>query len=152
MANDEGISQLIQEYRTDIQKLSKYIPWLETKTGNDVESNYNAGGEGGHTVSFPVFDSTLLAFVRDAQETVMMNENYVYTYSRNGFKTSADELAFINNATIKDIQALGDILSKYVLMGRYKSRMWTEGVQNRIFIEVLLKLKYLVEFWDKPLA
>ena len=152
MAAGDGIEELVASYRADIQKLCKYIPWFETKTGADAMSIYNANKTGGNTVTFPVYDSTLLSFVKEAQETVMMNENYVYTYSRNGLKNAEDELRFIQNATIKDITALGDILSKYVLMGRYKAKMWSEGVENHVFIEVLEKLKYLVEFWDKPLA
>lgn len=152
MAREEGMETLVMAYREDVAKLCKYLPYFETKRAKDVESQYQADATGGHTVAFPVYDATLMRFVQEASETVLMNDNYVYTYSKHGLKTVQDELAFIERATIKEIEALGDILSKYVKVGMYKSRMWTEAVDNHIFVEVLLKLKYLIEFWDKPLA
>lgn len=81
-----------------------------------------------------------------------MNRNYVYTYSRNHLRTVQDEQSFIDKATIRNMRELSDILSKYVLLGMTKSVVWREGVENRIFLNVLTKMKDLVEFWDKPLA
>ena len=144
--------ETIQHYKEDIVKLSKYIPWLETKSGRDVSSTYSGEGIEGHSISFPVYDGTLLAFVKEAQNTTFMNRNYVYTYSRNRIKTVQDEKSFIDRATIQNMQGLGDILSKYIMLGMTKASVWTEGVETRIFLDVITKMKELVEFWDKPLA
>lgn len=144
--------ELIQKYRNDIEKLAGYIPWLESKSGKDVTSTFSGEGIAERSVTFPVYDSTLLAFVREAKATAFMNKNYVYTYSRNRIRTPQDEQSFIDRATIKELHELGDILSKYILLGMTKSRVWTEGVENRIFLQVITKMKELVEFWDKPLA
>lgn len=149
MEDVKGTEEIIKTYREDVTKLSRYIPWLETKSGGDVVSSYRAEQS---TFSFPVYDGTLMSFVREAQTTKLMNRNYRYTYSRNHIKTAKDELGIIRTATIKEFGVLCDILSKYVLSGMTRAQVWREGIENRIFLEVLLKLKELIEFWDKPLA
>ena len=45
---------------------------------------------------------------------------------------------------------LGDILSKYVLKGDVKGAIWAEGVQNGVYLALLLKLKELMEI-SRPL-
>ena len=144
--------ELIQLYGRDVARLSRYIPWLETKSGKDVSSTFSGEGIAEHSVTFPVYDGTLLAFVKEAKATALMNRNYIYTYSKNRMKTVQDEKSFIDRATIQNMKELGDILSKYILQGMTKSRVWTEGVENRVFLEVVMKMKELVEFWDKPFA
>lgn len=32
-----------------------------------------------------------------------------------------------------------------------KGKMWTEAVYNRIFLNVVRKMKENLEFWDKPM-
>ena len=93
-----------------------------------------------------------MSFIKEAKNTGLMNRNYVYTYSRNHLRTVQDEQSFIDKATIRNMRELSDILSKYVLLGMTKSVVWREGVENRIFLNVITKMKDLVEFWDKPLA
>lgn len=149
MEDIKGTEEIIKAYREDVAKLSRYISWLETKSGSDVMSSYCADQS---TFSFPVFDGTLMSFVKEAQATKLMNRNYRYTYSRNHIKTAKDELSLIRTASIKDFGMLCDILSKYVLGGMTKAQVWREGVENRIFLEVIVKLKELIEFWDRPLA
>lgn len=144
--NDE----IINAYRDDIAKLAKYLPWLESKSGRDVVSEYHAAEQ--TAFSFPVYDSTLLSFLKEAKETRLINRNYRYTYTRYRIRNAADERRFISRATIRQFKELGDILSKYVLLGMTKSQVWTEGIENRIFLDVVTKLKELIEFWDKPLA
>lgn len=149
MEDIKGTEEIINTYREDVAKLSRYISWLETKSGRDVVSSYRAEQS---TFSFPVYDGTLMSFVKEAQTTRLMNRNYRYTYSRNHIKTAKDELSLIRTATIKEFGVLCDILSKYVLGGMTRAQVWKEGIENRIFLEVILKLKELIEFWDKPLA
>ncbi len=148
----KATEELVAEYRADIVKLAKYIPWLETKSGNDVSATFSGEGIAEHSVAIPVYDGTLMSFIKEAKNTGLMNRNYVYTYSRNHLRTVQDEQSFIDKATIRNMRELSDILSKYVLLGMTKSVVWREGVENRIFLNVITKMKDLVEFWDKPLA
>ena len=60
-------------------------------------------------------------------------------------KTPADELAQVEKCTLRDMRILGDILSKYVLKGMTKSTVWTEGLQEGIYLAVLQKMKVLLE-------
>lgn len=149
MEDIKGTEEIINTYREDVAKLSRYIPWLETKSGSDVVSSYRAEQS---TFSFPVYDGTLMSFVKEAQATKLMNRNYRYTYSRNHIKAAKDELGIIRTASIKEFGVLCDILSKYVLGGMTRAQVWREGIENRIFLEALVKLKELIEFWDKPFA
>ncbi len=65
-------------------------------------------------------------------------------------KTEKDELRVIEACSLQDITVLGDILSKYVIKGDVKGAMWAEGVQNGVYLAVLLKMKELMEI-RKPL-
>jgi hypothetical protein len=40
---------------------------------------------------------------------------------------------------------LGDILSKYVLKGEVRGAVWSEGVQNGVYLALLQKLMELME-------
>lgn len=140
---------IVEQYRKDVVKLARYLPWLESKSGRDVVSDYH---QAEMSFSFPVYDSTLLSFIKEVKGTAFINRNYVYTYSHYRLKTAEDEHSFIGKATIRQFRELGDILSKYVLRGMTKASVWTEGIENRIFLDVVSKLKELTEFWDQPLA
>ncbi|MBP5153280.1 MAG: hypothetical protein ILP13_10270 [Lachnospiraceae bacterium] len=140
------------EYREDVEKLLKYLPWLEQKAGNDVSRIYDEDGLSGSTISFPVYDSTLMNFINEATASGLMDDNYQYAYSRNFIRNVADEKAAIERATVTDSEVLTGILSRYVLGGRTKGRLWSEGVSEGIFLLVLKKMKKLLEIWDAPLA
>lgn len=140
----------VNTYKSDVIKLARYIPWLAEKSGKDVAETYT--GEYGNTaLTFPVYDGTLLSFVKDAQNTKFMDKNYLYSYSHGRLKSPADERRAIENAELKDVDLLRGILSRYVLEGMVKSRKWTQGVEEKIFLGVLSKLKELVEFYGGPL-
>ena len=140
------------DYRSDVEKLLKYLPWLESKVGNNVSRIYDDNGLSASSVVFPVYDSTLLNFVNEAASTGLMDENYAYVFSQNFIRTIADEKAAIEKATVTDCGILTGILSKYVLGGRTKGRLWTEAVYEGLFMLVLQKMKKLLEIWDSPLA
>ncbi|MCR4960024.1 MAG: hypothetical protein K6A74_01115 [Lachnospiraceae bacterium] len=142
----------LSDYRADVDKLITYIPWLESKVGATVSHLYNDNDLSSSTVTFPVYDSTLLSFINDANSTSLMDTNYVYAISEYGLKTHDDERNAISEATVKDGALLSGILSKYVLGGMTRGTVWNEAVTEGIFLAVLKKMKQLLEIWDKPLA
>lgn len=144
--------QMIAEYRGEVEKYIKYIPWLQQKAGIEVSSIYKGDNITAHSVAFPVYDGTLMNFVKEMSKSKFMDRNYPYVYSRNGIHNVQDEKRMIEKATIRDMGILGGILSKYVLGGMTKGTLWSEAVTEGIFLAVLLKMKEVVEFWDKPLA
>lgn len=152
MQNNVKLSrdEIIICYKDDVAKLMKYLSWLENKSGSVTSGLYSGEGIDKSSMAVPVYDSTLLSFVREIKTTDFINRNYVYTYSRYRMKTAADELRVIEACSLQDIMVLGDILSKYVLRGDVKGAVWSEGVQNGVFLAVLLKLKELMEI-RKPL-
>jgi len=139
--------EIIEKYRPDVERLSAYIPWLTGRREADVSREYTP--EGGRTINFPVYDATLLQFVKAVEQSVFIDKNYPYVYSRYGIKSPADELALIEKTQIMNITALGGILSRYIIGGRTKGRMWSEGVQNGVYLKALEKAKELIEFWTR---
>lgn len=144
--------QVVREYKADVEKLIRYLPWLEEKSGSNVSETYSGSGIGEHSIAFPVYDSTLLGFVKEVQRTDLLDRNYRYIYSRNRIVTQKDELRAISNSDITRMDILKGILSKYVMGGMTKGRMWTEAVQNRIFLNIVKKMKENLEFWDRPIV
>ena len=67
---------LIQRYRPDAERLVPYISWLEGKRGSRVMNSYEGEGVQKTSFTFPVYDATLLHFVKTAQETVFLTRNY----------------------------------------------------------------------------
>lgn len=157
MENEKlSVEQLISEYKDDVSKLIRYIPWLESKTGKEVASSYlgdhSGDSSGSSSLAFPVYDGTLMSFVKQAKNTKLINHNYAYSFSRYHLRTTEDELKAIEKATVKEFDLLKGIFSKYILLGMTKSRIWIEGVEDKIFLKLLLKMKEIIEFWDKPLV
>ncbi len=134
------------QYRSDMEKLMAYLPWLEEKSGKaKVASNYVGEGIAENTISFPVYDGTLLRFIKEAESTQFMDRNYVYVITRNRLKSAEEEKAFVKAQTMLQLNNVGGILSKYVLGGRTKSRLWSEAVDKGIFLEIVRKFKELDE-------
>ena len=143
--------ELMQHYRSDIELLVRYLPWLEAKRGQEVSNEYHSANDTERSFAFPVYEGTLLNFVKDVQKTSLTDRNYQYVYSRYHIETIADEYVQIDRATVQDMNVLIGILSKYVLGGRTKGMLWPEGVRNGIYLAIVNKLKELCEFWDKPM-
>lgn len=134
--------EIIEEYQEDLLKLLRYLPFLEQKGGKDVQNFYEGDGE--HTIiPVPVYDSTLLGFVKEARSTKFMNRNYPYTYRKWRMPDPKAERAAMESATLRDIELFRGIISKYVLEGQRKAVMWTTAVEERIFVTALSKLKTL---------
>ncbi len=142
--------QIVNEYKPDVERLVRYLPWLESKMGTSVQQSYSASGIGEHSVAFPVYDSTVMSFVKEAQRTHLMDRNYMYVYSRYRIQTVQQEIKAIEKASIKEMDLLKAILSKYVMGGMTKGRMWSEAVESGVFLYVLKKMKANLDFWDKP--
>ncbi len=137
--------EVLSLYREDVYKLAEYLPWLESKSGQTVSSVYSGDGLREHSVSFPVYDSTLLSFVKVAESTILMDRNYRYVYTRNSLHDHRDEAAYIDRATILQMGQLGGILSNYVLGGRTKAKLWSEGVTSGLFCKIVAKAKELID-------
>lgn len=139
--------RIVNDYRPDVDRLAKYLPWLEEKAGRSVSERFEGSGIGEHSIPFPVYDSTLLGFIKEAQQTKLLDRNYVYVYSRNKIKTLDDEFKAISRADISHMDVLKGILSKYVMGGMTKGSVWSEAVSNRIFLKVVQKMKENLDFW-----
>ena len=142
--------EIIICYQEDVARLMKYLSWLQNVSGTATSSIFSGEGIDKSSLTVPVYDSTLLNFVKEVKKTDFLNRNYVYTFSRYRMKTEKDELRVIEACSLQDITVLGDILSKYVITGDVKGAMWAEGVQNGVYLAVLLKMKELMEI-RKPL-
>lgn len=143
--------ELVDLYKEDVIKLVQYLPYFEGKRASDVSHSFDTEKIGNTTLTFPVYDSTLLAFVKLAEQTVFMDRNYRYVYTRNNIRSHEDERRAIEKATIQEMDILGGILSKYVLGGKTRGAVWTEGVEAGIFFLVIQKMRELIVFWDKPI-
>ncbi len=136
---------LIKQYQPDAKRLVRYISWLEMKRGGDVMQSFEGEGVEKTAFTFPVYDSTLLGFVKAARETQFITRNYQYVYSRHRIRNAEQEKKLVKEASLRDIDLLSGILSKYVLGGMTKSVLWAQGVESGIFLEVLYRLRDLLE-------
>lgn len=147
----EYTRKLIERYRIEVEPLFRYLPWLKEKCGKHVSSKYD-NDKLKHSISFPVYDSTLLGFVKEVQRTALTDRNYVYVYSRNGIRSVKDEHKLIAEVTIKSIDVLTAVLSNYIIGGMTKGWLWPQAVEEGIFLEILLKFKELFVLWDQPMG
>lgn len=143
--------QVVDKYKPDVEKLIRYIPWLEDKAGKDVSQRFEGSGIKGNSIPFPVYDGTLMSFIKEVQKSGLINKNYVYVYSKYQIKTMRDELLAIEKTDITRMDVLQAILSKYILGGMTKGDVWTTAVANRIFLNVIKKMKSNIEYWDVPM-
>lgn len=142
--------QLIREYKQVVLPLLRYLPWMEQHAGKAASTSYDGNQLSEHSVAFPVYEGTLLNFVREASKSSLMDRNYRYVYTRNRIRNHADERKLIQNATITEWDNLRGILSYYVLGGMTKGNMWSDAVEEEIFYLILRQMKEIIEYWDKP--
>lgn len=152
--NNEFKNQQIIEYSQKLEPLFKYIPYLKQHEGSVTRSLLSGDAAPVSSVPVPVYDSNVLAFVKEAQQTGLVTRNYVYAYGRfvTGKGTVKDERLAVSGAGFTDIDGVIAILSKYVLMGMTKGTMWSIAVEEGIWLHCLIKLKELLEIYDHPLA
>ncbi len=149
--NKEYRQQLIEEYKQITMPLFRYLPWLEKSAGKTASSTYSGNDIGEHSMSFPVYDGTLMNFVKEATKSPLMDQNYRYVYVRQNIRNHEDERRIIKNAGINEWDILRGIMSKYVLGGRTKGRLWSEAIEEEIFYLLLKQMREIIEFWDKPM-
>lgn len=133
------------KYREEIMKLMKYVPWLESVSGNDVAKNYD-GSLGKSDVSFPVYDATLMTFVKELQKSIFMDKNYPYAYTKRHIRTPEDEVRCIEKATINDVDLFKGVLTKYTMEGMRKSTRWAEAVERQLYLKVINKMYEILMF------
>ena len=143
--NENSIEDIVSRYRPELDKLVPYLNWLKDNASNEVAQSYSNSEL--KSMPFPIYDSTLLSFVKAAQNTNLIDRNYVYVYSRHRISSAKDELTIIHAAQITDIDDLAGILSKYILTGMTKGTVWAEGVRNGVLYHVVKKMDELVTFW-----
>lgn len=153
MENENVYKQeMVNKYRTAIGDLFRYIPWLEQKTGSKMVQTYAGDNSPSNSVPIPVYDSTLLGFVKDMQRTGLMDRNYRYVFTRKGITSEQDEIRVIDETEFKEIEVIFDIMAKYVLGGMTKGMLWPRAVENGVFLHGLKRIKELLDIWDEPLA
>ena len=81
-------------------KLLRYVAWLQKVSGHETSDIYKGEGIEATSMPVPVYDSTLLSFVKEAKSTRFMNRNYVYTFSRYNLRKTQDELNLIADCTL----------------------------------------------------
>ena len=100
-------------------------------------------------MTFPVYDGTLISFVKDAQRTTLISRNYFYIYSRNKIRSAEDEKKLISSSDITEMDNITGILSRYICEGMTKGRVWSEGVRNGIYLCILNRMQENIDMWDK---
>lgn len=153
-ASKEFLTQKKNEYLDKLEPLFEYINYFKTKEGARTSSLYD-GGEGDNklqSVPVPVYDSTVLKFVKAANASGLINRNYIYAYKKIGAQNAKDERLYISGATFKDIDTVIAIMAKYVIMGQTKGGVWAEAVEEGVWLHCLIKLKELLAVYDRPLA
>jgi len=144
--NENSVEDIVSRYRPEVDKLLPYVRWLQDNAKSEVAQSYSNSEL--KSMPFPVYDSNLLMFVKAAQSTNLIDRNYVYVYSRNHLNSAKDELMFISEAQIMDMDDLAGILSKYILTGMTKGTVWAEGVYNGVLFQVVSKMDELLNYWS----
>lgn len=143
--------QQMSGYKQEVLPLLRYIPWFENNAGQPGNTFYQGPDATEHSMGIPVYDATLLNFVKEASGSSLMDRNYCYTYTRGRIRNHDDERRVIAAAELKDWDVLRGILSKYVMGGMTRSTLWAQGVQENIFLLVLKKMQEIIEYWDRPI-
>ena len=144
--NENSVEDIVSKYRPEVDKLMPYLRWLGENFKSEVAQSYSNNDL--KSMPFPVYDSNLLAFVKAVQNTNLLDRNYVYVYTRNHMNSAKDELLFIKDAQIMDMEDLAGILSKYILSGMTKGTVWAEGVRNGVLYQVVKKMDELLNYWS----
>lgn len=146
--------QVFEEYKEDMKLLIGYLPWLIEKSGKgSVSSNYSGDGLIQNTLSFPVYDSTLMRFIKDAGKTGLIDRNYVYVIRRNLLEYPVEEIQFVKEQDLFHMKKnVGGVLSKYVLEGQSKGRLWSQAMDEGVFLAIVEKLKEIYDYWDNALG
>ena len=139
--------EMVEAYQKEITKLLPYVTWLSDKRGQYLATTFKEEGIAESSVTFPVYDGTLLNFIKVLSATNLMNKNYLYDYRKYRIK-EGEEMDFIKRSELRDIPVLCSFLSRYAMRGRTKGRVWAEGVANGVYLESILKIQELTSKYD----
>ena len=120
----EYLRQLLQEYKKQALPFLRYLPYFEKNAGQAGGTMYQGDASGGNVMRFPVYDGTLMEFVREASRSPLMDRNYSYVYTRNRIRTHEDERRIIQAADLKDC---------VIAAGRYTSAATSRGFLPSFF-------------------
>lgn len=143
-----GVEGIVREYKGEVNKLVRYIPWLEGKMRNYEQEYYTDADAEDRTLPVPIYDSTLLQLVNEIRNSKFLNRNYVYVYSKYRITSVKSEKRAIEQMGLEEIDHLYAILSRYTIKGMTKGSVWTEGVRDGIFLQVISRMKELIEFQE----
>ena len=145
----EYLKEQMNKHRQEIEPLVKYLPWLEQASPSSASTIYKGDGLNSDTsLAFPVYDSTLLSFIKVATNSPLMDRNYPYVYTRRRINSPEDERRLIESADYKEWDVICGILSKYVLGGRTRAVLWSQGVSERIFYLCINRMLQIVTEWN----
>ena len=145
---ENSVEDMIARFKEPLKMLIPYLGWLEENMDKEVAQSYS-GSELKNSIPFPVYDSTLLSFVKTAQATGMMDRNWPYVFTRNKIRTLKDEREFIDNAQVQDMEDLFGIIAKYVLSGMTRGGAWGEGVRCGSMYYAIVKMRELMHYWGE---
>lgn len=150
MQKDQRLSreEIIYLFKDEALALLKYYSWIKKMSGQDVGGLYTGDDIEKSSMAVPIYDSTLLGFIKTAKGTEFMNRNYLYTYSRLRMRNAKDELEVIKDCSLQDIRVIGDILSYYCYKGDVKGAVWNEGLKNGVYLAILDRLMALLEIYN----
>ena len=149
MDNHEDMTRgqkYIHDYEESIMTLYRYVPYLTERGGKDISQEYD-GSLGRSSMSFPVYDGTLLSFVREIQKSALFDRNYVYAYSKRRIRTPEQEEKAVKDAAFADIDMLRAVLSKYAVEGMRKTGVWQDAVERKLFLTAIVKLKEFLDYY-----
>lgn len=145
----ECIAKLVNDNKPELAPLLPYLDWLKANNGKRVSTVFDGTKDGSNTMSFPVYDSDFLGFVKAAGNTKLMDRNYVYAYTWYDLSTPEKERQAIEKATIEDWKILCGIFTKYVRGGMTQASLWDRGMEEGIFYLVLAKMQEVLDGADE---
>jgi hypothetical protein len=140
--------QMLNDYRQKLEPYFAYIPWFMERTGKKQTKLYESDSDISSTISVPVYESTLLGFVKSMNESGLMNRNYPYVYSQHRLHTYADEIAQIDKCELRDMEVILGIISRYVLGGMARGKLWNDAVETGVFYHALVRIKEILSRWE----
>lgn len=127
-----------------IEKLSYFIPYFETATGESV-CHWSGGkklGENQFTVSYPIYDDTLVEFIEEFYKTNLISYGYLDTTRNRGLR----DMGEMNNAIEEaDLELLKAIFTGYIRQERFCDGLWAKAVEDKVFLRTLKRFNELLK-------
>ena len=99
---------------------------------------------GSTSTKIGVFEDETLLFEETLRHSTEEIAQYASIVDQKDFRKEI----ITNLLAAKDFDILAGILSRYVLLGMTKGTLWNEGTYNGVFLNLILKMKEIVEFWS----